>query len=132
MADLPPFRDLSSDRRVVEPGAYGRALQEVLDGLFAAYPVWAGDVGFHAYDDRWPDVSEAGREAELDLLARLRGRVAALPEAELSAAQRIDRGILLEALEALTFESRRPARAQLGSPLLCVPRGQRAVRAPGA
>ena len=104
-AALPPFRDRSVDRRPREAGAYGALFREVLDELFVLDPVWAGDIGFHAYDDRWPDVSETARLAEAAALRRLRERVARLPEADLDAEQAIDRGILLEALASLSFEA---------------------------
>ncbi|MGZ6312500.1 MAG: DUF885 domain-containing protein [Candidatus Limnocylindrales bacterium] len=101
---LPPFRDQAGDGRAAPRTAYELVLRQVLDGLFAAHPVRAGDIGYHADDDRWPDVSEAARLSNLALLERLQALVDGLPEAELTPDERIDRGILAEALEGLVFE----------------------------
>ncbi|MGZ6260405.1 MAG: hypothetical protein ACXWN5_06095, partial [Candidatus Limnocylindrales bacterium] len=68
---LPPFRDQAGDGRAAPRTAYELVLRQVLDGLFAAHPVRAGDIGYHADDDRWPDVSEAARLSNLALLERL-------------------------------------------------------------
>ena len=58
------FNNLGS-RQPAEPRtAFDHALHELLDDFFAAQPVWATPVGFHAHDDRWPDMTEAGRPAD--------------------------------------------------------------------
>ncbi|HTS15660.1 MAG TPA: DUF885 domain-containing protein [Candidatus Sulfotelmatobacter sp.] len=104
MAALPLFRAAGADPRPAPATPYGEVLHEALDVLFEAYPVFATEVGYHLLDDRWGDPGEASRQR---LLARLRGLVEAaraLPEADLSAAERIDRGILVEALEGAIFD----------------------------
>ncbi|MFI5253834.1 MAG: DUF885 domain-containing protein [Candidatus Limnocylindrales bacterium] len=103
-AALPAFQSQVADARPAPRTAFDRAFKALLDDLFAALPVWATAIGFHAYDDRWPDLSEAGRLARLALYARHRAALAALSEGELSADERIDRGIVLDALDSLTFE----------------------------
>ncbi|HEY7599082.1 MAG TPA: DUF885 family protein, partial [Candidatus Limnocylindrales bacterium] len=67
--------------------------------------MWATGIGFHAHDDRWPDMSEQGRQARLALLRHHRSRLEALSETELSADERIDRGILLDAIAEMEFDA---------------------------
>ena len=105
-AALPEFHDATPDGRPRPTSPYGRLLHATLDELFAAYPTFATAVGHHAFDDRWPEVSEAGRQARLRRLRRLRDGAAALDEQQLDgeAGELIDRGILLDALDGLLFE----------------------------
>ena len=42
------------------------ALTAFLDELFELHPTFATNVGDHRFDDRWPDMSDAGRRARLD------------------------------------------------------------------
>jgi uncharacterized protein (DUF885 family) len=104
MAALPPFHAAGPDPRPAPTTAYARLLREVLDVLFEAYPVFATEVGLHAYDDRWSDLGEAGRQRIIGQLERLVQAARALPEAELSADEQVDRGILVEALEGVVFD----------------------------
>ena len=79
-----------------------------LDGFFASYfrhrPVSATFVGVHAYNDRLPDLSDAGRgearAAAESLLAGLR----ALPDEPLDEAQAMDRGLARGFLEIQRWE----------------------------
>ena len=98
------FTALAPDNRTSPRTLFDHALRALLDDLFAAQPTWATQVGFHAYDDRWPDMTGAGREARLGLIARHRVVLQGLEEATLSADERIDRAIVLEALDAMEFE----------------------------
>jgi uncharacterized protein (DUF885 family) len=98
------FTALAPDNRPTPRTAFDHALRALLDDLFAARPTWATQVGFHAFDDRWPDMTEAGRKARLGLIARHRTALQALDEGAPSADERIDRGIVLEALDAMEFE----------------------------
>jgi uncharacterized protein (DUF885 family) len=66
--------------------------------------VWATRIGFHAYDERWPDATEAGRSARLAMLRHNRARLQALPEAELTADERIDRAITQEQIDSAEFQ----------------------------
>ncbi len=61
MTDLPPFIDLTSDARPEPVSPFDHCLKACLDDLFAALPTLATGTGYHAFDDRWPDLSEAGR-----------------------------------------------------------------------
>ncbi len=40
-------------------------VDEVLAGYFRPYPVQATEIGHHAYDGHWPDLTDAGRAARL-------------------------------------------------------------------
>jgi uncharacterized protein (DUF885 family) len=84
--------------------AFDHAQKAFLDDFFAAQPVWATQIGFHAYDDRWPDMTEAGRLARLGMLRDHAARMAALAATDLSADEQIDRGIVAEAIEGMIFE----------------------------
>jgi len=87
-----------------QPGdAFELAVVDLLVDLFEAYPTWGTDAGYHAVDDRWPELTESGRLARLDMLARHRVRLEAMTEATLTADGRVDRHILLEEIERLVF-----------------------------
>lgn len=98
------FTALAPDNRPSPRTAFDHALRALLDDLFATQPTWATQVGFHAFDHRWPDMTEAGRQARLAIIARHRAALQALDEGALSADERIDRSIVLEALDAMEFE----------------------------
>jgi uncharacterized protein (DUF885 family) len=98
------FANLAPDNRPEPRTDFDEAFHRLLDDLFAAQPVWATNIGFHAHDDRWPDLTDEGRLARLELVARHRRTIQSLDDDALSAAERIDRGIVLEALEAMEFD----------------------------
>ena len=103
-AALPPFRAAGPDPRPAPATPYERVVHEALDVLFAAYPVFATEAGYHALDDRWPDLAEEARQRLVRRLGELVDSARGLPEAELSADERVDRGILVEALEGVIFD----------------------------
>ena len=72
--------------------------------MFAAQPTWATHIGYHAFDDRWPDMTELGRQARLELIARHRAAIGTLDETALSPDERIDRSLTLETLDAMEFD----------------------------
>ncbi len=76
---------------------------DLLVDLFAAYPTWGTDAGYHAVDGRWPDLAEAGRQARLAMLREHAARLGSFDEAALSLDQRVDRHILLEEIEKVLF-----------------------------
>jgi uncharacterized protein (DUF885 family) len=82
---------------------FERALHAFLVDFFAADPIAAGFAGYHLFDDRWPDLSGSGRGQRLAMLARHETAVSGLAEEDLSAAERIDRALLLEEIEQLRF-----------------------------
>ena len=94
-ASLLRFVPLTGDQLPAPRTAFDQALRALLDDLFAALPTWATQMGFHGYDDRWPDVSEAGRRARLDLYARYRAALEGLEDTALLPGERVDRGIVL-------------------------------------
>jgi uncharacterized protein (DUF885 family) len=107
-----PFASHAPDNRPLPRSAFDFTLHRLLDDLFAAQPVMATQVGFHAHDDRWPDMSESGRTARLATLRHHRARFEALDAEELSRDERIDRGIVLGAIDEMEFsegELREPA-----------------------
>jgi uncharacterized protein (DUF885 family) len=97
------FVSLADDTRPEPRTPYDSALYRFLDDLFEDNPVWATQAGFHAFDDRWPDVSEAGRVARLAMLRHHRARLESLEAALLSDAEQVDRAIALEAIDAMEF-----------------------------
>ena len=98
-----PFTNLTKDTRPEPRTDFDHALRALLDDLFAAHPVWATSIGFHAFDDRWPDATESGRHARLQMYATHRERLSALREESLSVDERIDRALVIEALDAMEF-----------------------------
>ena len=74
-----------------------------LDEFLALHPTAATAIGDHRYDDRWPDVSAAGREARLAFIDRWLTELRALLAVELSADDAIDRDLLVTELEAEQF-----------------------------
>ncbi|CAN5764338.1 DUF885 domain-containing protein [soil metagenome] len=99
------FVDRTPDHRPEPRSAFDFALQRLLDDLFAAAPEWATHIGFHAYDDRWPDLTEPGRLGRLATLRHHRARLQALDTGEMSPDQQIDLGIALEAIAGAEFEA---------------------------
>lgn len=75
----------------------------VLDGYFRHYPVHATEIGHHAFDGLWPDLTDAGRRARLAWLADAQARIEAEAAERLSRDEAIDRRILLENLAAARF-----------------------------
>ena len=74
-----------------------------LDEYVALHPTVATDIGDHRYDDRWPDVTEAGRQARLAFVDRWLAELGALPTGELAPDDAIDRDLLVMELEAERF-----------------------------
>jgi uncharacterized protein (DUF885 family) len=74
-----------------------------VDEFFARYPHWATSIGEHRYDDRWPDTSDAGRDARLTWIDAWIAELASLDGATLSDDERLDRDLLVGELDALRF-----------------------------
>ena len=72
-------------------------------GTSAHYPVQATEIGHHAYDGRWPDLTDAGRAARLAWVTDASAQVEAVAPDALSRDDAIDRRILLENLAAIRF-----------------------------
>lgn len=69
--------------------------------LFEQHPTFATDIGHHAFDDRWPDMSEAGRQARLAFAGRWLATFGSM--GELSRDDAIDRDLLVMELEEARF-----------------------------
>ncbi|CAN5158452.1 DUF885 domain-containing protein [soil metagenome] len=98
-----PFVSLVPDARPVPQTPFEKALHRFLDDFFEAQPEWATGIGDHAHDDRWTDLTDAGRVARLAMLRHHRSLLAALSDDELSDGERIDRGIVLESIDEMEF-----------------------------
>lgn len=83
--------------------AFEATVADLLSDLFEAHPTWGTAAGYHTVDHRWPDLTEAGRQARLAMLRRHASGLEAFAEAELSADERIDRLILLGEIEKSVF-----------------------------
>jgi uncharacterized protein (DUF885 family) len=97
------FVSIAPDSRPAPRTDFERALHKLLDDAFALEPVWATDIGFHAYDDRWPDLSEAGRQAELSMVRHHRARLATFDEANLPFNEQIDLAVVRDFLDGWEF-----------------------------
>lgn len=98
------LRALVPDHRPEPKSPFDHALRALLDDLFEAQPTWATQIGFHAFDGQWPDMTEEGRAKRLALVARHRAALGELDETSLLPDERIDRALVLEALDGLEFE----------------------------
>ena len=78
-----------------------RHIDEFLAEFFRINPTWATSIGAHAHDDRWPDLSEAGRAERLAFIERWSERFGGLTDLEGDDA--IDRDLLLGELDAARF-----------------------------
>jgi uncharacterized protein (DUF885 family) len=79
---------------------------EAQDAFFADYfrlsPIHATEAGNHEHDDRWPDLTEAGRAERLRRLQGIRSKIEASEPANRD--EEIDRRVLLTQIEALRFD----------------------------
>ncbi len=74
-----------------------------LEAYFALHPVRATAIGAHAHDGRWPDMTEAGRQARLAATDAWSAELVAFQDDALSPDERLDRDLLLAALDADRF-----------------------------
>jgi len=78
-------------------------VDDLLADLYRLQPADATELGEHAYDHHWPDLSDAGRAAWSDWLREAEARVKAVRPKGLSRDDRIDRRILFENLATMRF-----------------------------
>jgi uncharacterized protein (DUF885 family) len=76
-------------------------IDEFLAEFFRLNPTWATEIGAHAHDDRWPDLTEAGRAERLAFIERWLGEFRS--QTELAGGDAIDRDLLIGELEAAEF-----------------------------
>jgi uncharacterized protein (DUF885 family) len=70
-----------------------------LDAYLAMNPTRATEAGEHRHDARWPDVSVEGEAAERRFIEAQKQELATLPEADLGAQARVDRGVISNRLD---------------------------------
>ena len=83
--------------------AFQERFATFLDEYFALHPSIATSIGDHRFDDRWPDVTEAGRQARLAFVDRWLAELGGLGHETLSADEAIDRDLVAMELEAERF-----------------------------
>ncbi|MEX1170298.1 MAG: DUF885 domain-containing protein [Chloroflexota bacterium] len=76
-------------------------IDQFLAEFFRLNPTWATEIGAHAHDDRWPDLTETGRQERLAFIDRWLAVFGAMRELEGDDA--IDRDLLIGELEAARF-----------------------------
>jgi uncharacterized protein (DUF885 family) len=84
--------------------AFGDLVATFFDEYFRLDPLSATGVGDHRFDDRWPDVTSAGRAARLAFAERWIDRLRGDAPAVLSVDEEADREVLLRTLEARRFQ----------------------------
>ncbi|HYM83355.1 MAG TPA: DUF885 domain-containing protein [Candidatus Dormibacteraeota bacterium] len=82
---------------------FAERVEAFLAEYFRLHPLRATDVGEHAYDDRWPDLTERGRAERLDFYDRWAAELGAMPDESLDRDERIDRDLLTLELAAHRF-----------------------------
>ena len=82
--------------------SFAEAQDAFFADFFRLYPIHATEAGNHEHDDRWPDLSEAGKRARLAWLAKARADLEAADG--LSREEEIDRRVLLATIDELRFD----------------------------
>ncbi|MEX0626516.1 MAG: DUF885 domain-containing protein [Chloroflexota bacterium] len=82
---------------------FSATVDSLLDEYFRLQPADATELGEHAYDHHWPDLTHAGRVAWSGWLADVEARMQALEPGALTHDEAIDKRILLENLAAMRF-----------------------------
>ncbi len=94
-------------RKPVPPAApavpFAQAAEAVITAYYKTNPTFAANAGLHEFDGQLPDWSAAALQAEIANLEKQRATLAAYTDAQLSAAQRIDREHLLTVLDRDLF-----------------------------
>ncbi len=83
---------------------FQRLADEVLSALFDFYPAWAARLGLHEYDGRAGAFSPQALDQRRRDLARFRAALRAQPEDAWEPGERLDREVLLAALDREQFE----------------------------
>jgi uncharacterized protein (DUF885 family) len=73
------------------------------DEFFRLDPLSATAAGMHRHDDRWPDLSEAGRLESLASARRWSALFGSIPAADLERDEEVDRRLLLMVLDEIEF-----------------------------
>ena len=80
---------------------FQRRVDEHLAETFSRNPTFATSIGEHAHDDRWPDMSAAGRTEQIAATDRWLAAFRAMTD--LTGDEAIDRDLLIGELEAARF-----------------------------
>ena len=106
-----PSSQTASRRRPAAPHAtlsrmpaFNELSATFFDEYFRLDPVSATGIGDHRFDDRWPDLSSAGRAARIAFAERWIASLEAHAPGDLTADERADREVLLRTLEAIRFQ----------------------------
>ena len=85
------------------------SFRPLVDELFADYfrlnPVHATNLGMHAHDGRWPDLSAAGHAAWRAWVTDAQARLAAVNLADLDPDETIDHDILSRSIATWRFSA---------------------------
>jgi uncharacterized protein (DUF885 family) len=82
--------------------SFATAQDAFFGDFYRHYPVHATEIGHHAFDDQWSDLTDAGVAARLAWLAQARADLDALDG--LSAEEEVDRRVLLGVIDELRFD----------------------------
>ena len=74
------------------------------DELLVLDPVSATSIGEHRYDERWPDMTDAGRAERLAFADRWLAELGSIDPATLSVDDAADRDVLVGQLDAARFQ----------------------------
>lgn len=85
-------------------GEFQRTVDELLSALFDFYPTWAARLGLHEYDGRPGDFSEEALDRRVRDLGRFQSALETHPLDRLSPQERLDREVLLAAVDRERFE----------------------------
>jgi len=86
------------------PMTFADTADRFFAGFFRHYPMHATEAGNHEHDDRWPDLTDAGRDERLAFLADAREGLEGLSADDLTRDEAIDRRVLLTQIDALRFD----------------------------
>ena len=85
------------------PMNFAALVEVLLADYYRLQPADATGLGFHEHDDRWPDLTDAGRADWSAWLATAEARVVAVDTGSLTRDEAIDRRFLLDNLAAMRF-----------------------------
>jgi len=79
--------------------AFATLEHAIIEDNNSRHPSYATDLGFHQYDDKLEDVSEAGMQAELAAVNKFRSELEAIAPATLTPSRVLDRELLIGAMK---------------------------------
>ena len=83
--------------------SFATTVDELIADMFRLWPTNATELGNHDYDDRWPDLTDAGHAERLAFLQDAETRLGILDTSSLTRDEAIDLRILREELAAMRF-----------------------------